>query len=309
MTLTFEDAKAICRSLILDLPRLKDAKPDDLYYAMKKLLAIHDHLVEEAARVTNALHAHLMQHYPNYQRFFRRLDGRVALAFFERFPSPRALLSETEESLADFLREKRYPGRYLEKARQILSAARESGWTTSPLQDAHDEVTRSCVRRLMHLKEEIRRVKAALERLVYASPYPNLLTMPGISIVTAAAIIAYIGDVSRFRSADQVAKYAGICPVSFSSGERISHRRNRYGKRRLNHAFYMLAVQHVATDRDGNPRNPLMYAYYQKKLAEKEPEHRHRAMVYVMRRLVNIVFRMMKTGSPYREPATENGSS
>lgn len=91
-------------------------------------------------------------------------------------------------------------------------------------------------------------------------------------------------------------------------GGRINHRRNRYDKRRLNHAFYMLAVQHVATDRDGNPRNPLMYAYYQKKLAEKGPEHRHRAMVYVMRRLVNIVFRMMKTGSLYREPALASGS-
>lgn len=53
---------------------------------------------------------------------------------------------------------------------------------------------------------------------------------------------------------------------------------------------------------------PSMYACYQKKLAEKGPEHRNRAKIYVMRRLVNIFFRMMKTGPPYREPAVASSS-
>ncbi|HLS07974.1 hypothetical protein [Lentibacillus sp.] len=43
-----------------------------------------------------------------------------------------------------------------------------------------------------------------------------------------------------------------------------------------------------------------MYDYYQKKI--KEGRKKKQAMVYVERRLVNIVFRIMKDKVPYVQP-------
>jgi hypothetical protein len=43
-----------------------------------------------------------------------------------------------------------------------------------------------------------------------------------------------------------------------------------------------------------------MYDYYQKKI--KEGRQKKQAMVYVERRLVNIVYSIMKNKTPYRQP-------
>jgi len=49
------------------------------------------------------------------------------------------------------------------------------------------------------------------------------------------------------------------------------------------------------------PRNPVFYAYYQRKL--KEGKTKGQALVCIMRRLVNIVYGMMKhqTSVPKRQ--------
>ena len=53
--------------------------------------------------------------------------------------------------------------------------------------------------------------------------------------------------------------------------------------------------------------NPIMYEYYQGKI--KEGRKKKKAMVYVERRLVNIVFSIMKNKTPYRQPVLENESA
>lgn len=52
----------------------------------------------------------------------------------------------------------------------------------------------------------------------YADARLQLNTFTGINNVTASAIVAEIGDVARFTSADKLAKYAGLTPSQMSSG-------------------------------------------------------------------------------------------
>ena len=65
-----------------------------------------------------------------------------------------------------------------------------------------------------------------LRRLALGLPVvQRLLSIPGIGIVTATALWAWVGDVERFRSCRSFANYLGLTPREFSSGE----------KRRLGH--------------------------------------------------------------------------
>ncbi|GBG07984.1 putative IS110 family transposase [Paenibacillus agaridevorans] len=52
-------------------------------------------------------------------------------------------------------------------------------------------------------------------------------------------------------------------------------------------------------------RNPLFYEFYGRKLAEGKTKKQ--ALIYVMRRVVNIIYSMMKNKTEYREasPLTE----
>ena len=82
--------------------------------------------------------------------------------------------------------------------------------------------------------EELRRKAADIERQLkrLAKHMPDvalLMSVPGIGILTATALVAYVGDVRRFRSGRHFAAYLGLTPREHSSG--LSRRLGRISKR------------------------------------------------------------------------------
>jgi transposase len=71
---------------------------------------------------------------------------------------------------------------------------------------------------------------------------PNLLSLPGCGVLTAAKPIAEAAGVARFRSGACFAMHAGVAPIPVSSGRTDRHRPCRGGNRQLN-----AAVQRIAT--------------------------------------------------------------
>lgn len=99
----------------------------------------------------------------------------------------------------------------------------------------------------------------------------QLGSMPGIDLVKASALIAEIGDVRRFPDANKLA--AGIAPVYFGSGGKGKVHKSKQGNRVLHALFYNLSVQQVHVAK--GPRNPMFYAYYQRKLKEGKKRGEH----------------------------------
>ena len=60
----------------------------------------------------------------------------------------------------------------------------------------------------------------------------------GVSLLTAGALAGILGPGRRCATAAQLAAYAGIAPLEVSSAERVRHRLNRGGNRRLNANLY-----------------------------------------------------------------------
>ncbi len=61
--------------------------------------------------------------------------------------------------------------------------------------------------------------------------------MPGIGNSTASKLIAEIGDIKRFPSADKLEKFAGVAHVKFSSSGKGKEQSSRQRNRQLH--FYM----------------------------------------------------------------------
>jgi transposase len=126
--------------------------------------------------------------------------------------------------------------------------------------------------------------------------------MTGIDKVTASYFITQIGDIHRFSSADKLARYAGVAPILIGSGDNHRNRKSKQGDRMLHGLFEQLAVRQIAVTRGKKePRNPYFYAYYQKKLAAGKTKKQ--AIICIMRKLVNIIYKMMKDGTEYVMPA------
>jgi transposase len=77
-------------------------------------------------------------------------------------------------------------------------------------------------RQMLLLEDEIGAVEVELDRRLKNHPdYRNLQRIRGIGPVIAAVLVAEIGDVHRFASADQLACWAGLTPRHYASDRTI----------------------------------------------------------------------------------------
>ena len=98
------------------------------------------------------------------------------------------------------------------------------------------------------LAERVESIGRQLEVLGRHMPVVGRLnSIPGIGDLTATALVAFVGDVHRFRSGRHFASYLGLVPREFSSGEmqhrgRITKRGDTYLRMLLIHGARSVLV-------------------------------------------------------------------
>ncbi|MBF6604208.1 MAG: IS110 family transposase [Chloroflexi bacterium] len=148
------------------------------------------------------------------------------------------------------------------------------------------ELARGLIVRLARLERESTALTARIDQLVAGHP---LLALPGAGPITVARLIAEVGDVRRFRSADALAALAGVAPIPASSGQIQRMRLNRGGNRQLNRALYVIAVS------QSRFHAPAM-AYMARRM-ETDGKTWREAIRALKRLLVRPVFRLLVEGS------------
>ena len=106
-------------------------------------------------------------------------------------------------------------------------------------------------------------------------------------------------------NADRLANYAGVAPICHSSEGKGKNTQNKHlGNRDLYNVLYLLAMQQIQVNKEGTARNPLLRAYFEYKVSQGKTKIQ--AMICIMRRLVSIIYRMMKNQTPYQMPEVES---
>jgi len=80
-------------------------------------------------------------------------------------------------------------------------------------------VLAEAAREITSLDQRIKAVEKQLQGIAESSPdIQRLLTIPGIGLLTATALVATLGNVNRFRSARHLSSFLGLTPREKSSG-------------------------------------------------------------------------------------------
>ncbi len=251
------DAEAVALVLINMLDKLPDAVPDDAYWTLSQLVNRRDNICSHQQRLKNQLHEQLCVAYPSYKQFFGDISRRTALYFWLKYPSPEHLKGKSAEELAAELRPVSHNNCSVKRAEKILELVRMDGQTTREHQASRDVITRSIAGDLEHYREQLEIVETAIVNML-PSFNCTLMTMPGVDVTTAANMLAEIGDINRFPNANKLAKFAGICPIYFSSAGKGKDMCPKQGNRRLQAIFYFLAIQMIQVSTNGTPRNKVL---------------------------------------------------
>jgi transposase len=91
----------------------------------------------------------------------------------------------------------------------------------SGIPDALRPVLAEAAREIGELETRIRQVERSLEAMASTSDVVvRLRTIPGVGLLTATALVAFVGNVHRFPSGRHFASYLGLTPREASSGLR-----------------------------------------------------------------------------------------
>jgi transposase len=159
----------------------------------------------------------------------------------------------------------------------------------------------SDLRLMDSLQAELDAIDKLLAKRGYVDPRVNLLmTLPSVSQHTAQALLAAIGDVSRFPDADALASYLGLVPSTRQSASHCHH--GPITKQGRSNTRWMLvqAAQAVRA-------HPGPLGHFFRRLKKRKPHNV--AVVAVAHKLALLAWHVLTKGEPYRYAlprATEN---
>jgi transposase len=160
------------------------------------------------------------------------------------------------------------------------------------------DVVRQSVKELLaHLNEQIKRTEQLIREHINNHPglkrQSELLdSIPGIAESTAAALLAEITDIKQYKSARQVAAYAGLVPRERQSGTSVRGRTrlSKIGNARLRRALYFSAITALRC-------SPFFQAWV--KVLQERGKSKMSVICAVMRKLVHVAYGVLKNGQPF----------
>src|SRR6266568_5153213 len=195
-------------------------------YLELRLLTVHRHrLTVEATRFKNRLQGLLDLAWPEFLGQFSTLHKATPGAILERWPLPQDLLAASIRTV----RKEIHAASRGHVSREQIDALVASARTTIALTQAAPE-RRLEIQSLLARWALVRKQLAVLERritaLVEQCPEAKILTtVPEVSAVCAATLVAELGTPKDYMHYRQVLKLAGMNLASRSSGWRDSSRR------------------------------------------------------------------------------------
>ena len=262
---------------------------------LRELVRLYARINQDYLDRARQLHRLVDLCFPEFTRYVRTLNSHRATAILGEYPTAAAFDESCFQDLATLRCDSRHRvGEDL--ARTLIDAAKTS------VGRHHAAVYRTEMQYFCDdldlFRNRLEDLEAEIKRKVGEHAVASLLTsINGLGALSAARIIAAVGDPARFRCGAALAAYAGVVPGTRLSGlRRAGHASlSPIGNARLRHALFMTTLGAVR-------RNPWLRAFYERLRANgKLPKV---ALGAAMRKLLIAVYAVAKSRRPFSPKLT-----
>lgn len=287
--------------------------PVKLVLELRSLIRKYFDITDQRSAHINKLKTDLHTVFPQYLDIFSDVCGATSLMILKSYGTPDKILHAHKSSLIEKISKSSRKGilqatQCYDKLISASNAAKTFSCNidsiyfnislTIDLIEYLDTVIESILKRIYFLVDEHKSEK-------FVKQIQLLDSISGVGFLSAVTIMCEIGDFSAFKSPKQLFAYFGMDPEVNQSGKfnatelHMSKRGSRIARR----AIFAIALSNIRSKRNGQPINPYLQAYYQKK-AESKPKKV--AIGAVMHKICNIIFAVLRDEKSFelRSPET-----
>jgi transposase len=184
-------------------------------------------------------------------------------------------------------------------AKRVVPAVRELiEEADSPVPHALRHPLDEACREIRDFEKRIKAVETQLRELAQQMPeIKRVQTVPGVGLLTATAMVAFIGDAKRFPTSRHFAAFLGLTPKETSSGAK--RRMGRISKRGDNYLRTLL-VQGASTVLLSAPRAKQPDCFKEWAVATEKRIHRNKAACAVANKMARMIWAVWTSGENYR---------
>ena len=283
--------------------------PNEDIECLKSLCRQYYKLSDELTTYKNRLTGIVDQLMLNFKDVFPDIYSKTAIAVLAEYPTPTTIIKADKDKLVSIIKgNSRKSLEWATAKYELLVLKAKEFEPLSVNNTANVTMLTVYISMVKNLQDSLTKILKAIHQLIdddlskdvpVISPTLELLqSIPGIGFLTAATIIAEIGDFSAFSKPKKLVAYFGIDPSVMQSGE-FTGTRNKMSKRGsklLRRVLYTTALANIRTKRNSEPCNPVLMDFYKRKSQSKPKKV---ALGAVMHKLVYIIFAVLRDRKPF----------
>ncbi|MEK7698945.1 MAG: transposase [Planctomycetota bacterium] len=183
-------------------------------------------------------------------------------------------------------------------AERLLSAASNTVGIKEGIEAATYSI-RSSVIAIENIQNEIAIIEKELLHILHKIPYTGqLLSIPGIGTISLAIVLGEAGDLRRYQRAEELIKLAGLNLFEISSGNHHGQRHiTKRGRPLLRKCLFFAALRSVKTG--GAFREEYL------RHTKTNQMHKTKALVAISRKLLRVLFALVRDGVQYNQRKTQ----
>lgn len=267
------------------------------YAELRQYVVLHNRLQKDLRRQKLLINNLAGQLFPELAQVFDNFTGQTILAMLRHHAAPSVVQALSADGFIAGVRAD-FQGRRLPvgKLRRVHQLAQQSVGLQAG-QAALQLAVRLHIDTWLAFRQQLASLDSHLAETFLALPEAKyLLSIPGLSIITAATILAEIGDPSHYRNGHQLIKLAGTQPVPNTSGRKsrsqtpMSHK----GRPGLRTALFFVVLRLVQQDGD------FAQAYQHLQQRAKNPLSPMQAVGVLMNKLLRIIWAVIRQRTLYQ---------
>jgi len=281
--------------------------PSDLVLEFRNLTREYYDLMDHRCAYVNKLTAELRMVFPQYLGIFSKITTKTSLHLLRAYTSPDAFLEAPEKDvIAAIRRVARFGVKYAtDKCNAIKKAAQEAKLFGHAVNSNYTRIL-IYIDFIELYDKQIASVLAELEGLAdingdtrFVKQIRLIESYHGAGFLSAASLMAEIGDFSAFKKPKQLFAYFGLDPAVKQSGKFIGTKvkMSKRGSSIARRVLHIMALNSIGNNRNGVAKNPVLRDYYLDKCKSKP---KLVAMGAVMHKVCNIVFAILRDEKEFR---------